>query len=160
MNFWETIVESNTFNFAVLLLIFAVLYRKLNISNVMSQLTADIIKKIEDAKTHREEAKQKLMEAKKLAENLDSDIKSRLESAEQKAAGISEQIEINTQNQVKLIEKNLQNLIIAEEKTLSSEMSKKALEHAITLAEQKIIKALKENPKLHDKFIEESIGAI
>lgn len=32
-NFWNIIVESNTFNFAVLLVIFAVLYKKMNVAD-------------------------------------------------------------------------------------------------------------------------------
>ncbi len=160
MNFWNAVVQSNTFNFAVLLLIFAVLYKKLNISNTVERLKQDIIKKIEDAQLEREMAKEKLHKAKKSVEHLDADIKERLNDANSRAESLSEQIIKNAQEQVKLIEKNVQNVIVGEEKTLSSQMSDKALKKAIELARQKIIKTLEENPKLHDKFIEESIGEI
>ncbi len=160
MNFWNAIVQSNTFNFAVLLLIFAVLYKKLNISDTVENLKQQIINKIEYAKLEREQAKQKLSSAKKLAEHLDDDIKQRLNDADKRAAGLSNQIIKNAQEQVKLIEKNVKNVIIGEEKTLSTQLSDKALKASIKLAKQKIIKTLEENPKLHDKFIEESIGEI
>ncbi len=160
MNFWNAIVQSNTFNFAVLLLIFAVLYKKLNISNTVENLKQDIIKKIEDAKSEREQAKQKLLSAKKLVEHLDEDIKERLNAANDRATGLSEQIIKNAQEQVKMIEKNVQNVIIGEEKTLSTQLSDKALKASVELAKQKIIKTLEDNPKLHDKFIEEGIGEI
>lgn len=160
MNFWNAIVQSNTFNFAVLLLIFAVLYKKLNISNTIENLKQDIIKKIENAKSEREQAKQKLLSAKQLVEHLDEDIKERLNDANTRATGLSEQIIKNAQEQVKLIEKNVQNVISGEEKTLSTQLSDKALKASVELAKQKIIKTLEDNPKLHDKFIEESIGEI
>lgn len=160
MNFWNAIVQSNTFNFAVLLLIFAVLYKKLNISDTVENLKQQIINKIEDAKLKREQAKRKLSSAKKLAEHLDDDIKQRLNDADKRAAGLSEQIIKNAQEQVKMIEKNVKNVIIGEEKTLSTQLSDKALKASVELAKQKIIKTLEENPKLHDKFIEESIGEI
>lgn len=160
MNFWNAVVQSNTFNFAVLLLIFAVLYKKLNISNTVENLKQDIIKKIENAKSEREQAKQKLLSAKQLVEHLDEDIKERLNDANTRATGLSEQIIKNAQEQVKLIEKNVQNVIIGEEKTLSTQLSDKALKASVELAKQKIIKTLEDNPKLHDKFIEESIGEI
>jgi len=160
MNFWNAIVQSNTFNFAVLLLIFAVLYKKLNISNTVENLKQDIIKRIENAKLEREQAKQKLMNAKSSIEHLDEDIKERLNDASHRADNLSEQIIKNAQEQVKLIEKNIKNVITGEEKTLSTQLSDKTLKSAIELAKQKIIKTLEDNPKLHDKFIEESIGEI
>lgn len=160
MNFWNAIVQSNTFNFAVLLLIFAVLYKKLNIANTVENLKQEIIKRIEDAKAEREEAKQKLAHAKSSVEHLDEDIKERLTDASNRADNLSGQIVKNAQEQVKLIEKNIQNVIIGEEKTLSTLLSQKTLKASIELAKQKIIKTLEDNPKLHDKFIEESIGKI
>ncbi len=39
-------------------------------------------------------------------------------------------------------------------------MSDKALQSAISLAKEHITKTLAENPDLHNKFIEESIGEI
>lgn len=160
MNFWNAIVQSNTFNFAVLLLIFAMLYKKLNISNTVENLKHEIIKKIEEAKSEREQAKQKLLSAKQLVEHLDEDIKERLNNVNTRATGLSEQIIKNAQEHVRLIEKNVQNVIVGEEKTLSTQLSDKALKASVELAKQKIIKTLKDNPKLHEKFIEESIGDI
>ena len=52
-NFWNIIVESNTFNFAVLLLIFAILYKKLNISNTVEKIKQDVINTINNAKTEK-----------------------------------------------------------------------------------------------------------
>lgn len=160
MTFWNAIVQSNTFNFAVLLLIFAVLYKKLNISDVVENLKNDIIKRIDDAKLERETAKNKLLDAQKSIENLEDEIKTRLNDANSRAESLSNQIITNAQEQVKLIENNIQNVIAGEEKTLSSQLSENALKASVELAKQKIIKALEDNPELHDKFIEESIDKI
>lgn len=160
MTFWNAIVQSNTFNFAVLLLIFAVLYKKLNISDVVENLKNDIIKRLDDAKLERETAKNKLLDAQKSIENLNDEIKTRLSDANSRAESLSNQIITNAQEQVKLIENNIKNIIAGEEKTLSSQLSKNALKASVELAKQKIIKALEDNPELHDKFIEESINKI
>ena len=61
-NFWNLIVESNTFNFAVLLIIFAVLFKKLNISSGVEKIKQDIINTINNAKNERENAKNKLLD--------------------------------------------------------------------------------------------------
>ncbi len=160
MSFLDAIVQSNTFNFAVLLLIFAVLYKKLNISGIVENLKQDIIKKIEDAKFEREQAKQKLFSAKQEVQHLDRDIKDRLNDAKKRAKDLSDEINKDTEEQVQLIKKNIQNIISGEEKTLSTHLSDRALKASIERARENIIKTLESNPKLHDKFIEKSIGEI
>lgn len=160
INFWKLIVESNTFNFAVLLLIFALLFKKLNISDTVEKIKQNIIKSIEDAKLEREQAKQKLTEAQNSVEHVEEEIKERLQDASIRAKSLAKQIQNETSLKVKLIEKNIERVIEAEEKTLSSQMSDKALKSAIRLAKEHIKKTLAENPDLHNKFIEESIGEI
>lgn len=160
INFWNIIVESNTFNFVVLLIIFAVLFKKLNIANTVEKIKQDIVKAIDDAKFEREQAKNKLLNAQKSVEQLDDEIKNRLKDAKSRAESLSSQIMENAENQVYMIRKNLDRIISAEEKTLSSQMSDKALKSAIELAKQQIIRTLENKPELHNKFIDESIGEI
>ena len=92
MNFWNAILESNTFNFAILLLIFSILYKKLNVSSLVENLKSEVVKRIEDAKQERLQASQKLKDAQKSVENLDNEIKSQLSDATQKAENLSKQI--------------------------------------------------------------------
>lgn len=160
VNFWNLIVESNTFNFAVLLLIFAILFKKFNVSNNIEKIKQNIINAIETAQKERENAKNKLIDAKKAIENIDRDIKQRLDEASSRGEGIAKQILNNTEEQVKLIEKNISRVISAEEKTLSAKMTEKTLNASIELAKQHIIKTLNNNPELHNKFIDESIENI
>ena len=122
-NFWNIIVESNTFNFAVLLLIFAILYKKLNISNTVEKIKQDVINTINNAKTEKENAKNKLMEAEKSIEHIDEEIKQKLSEASIKGDDIAKQILANTNEKVDLIEKNISRVISAEEKTLSAQMT-------------------------------------
>lgn len=160
MNFWNTIVQSNTFNFAVLLLIFAVLYKKMNISLSIDKLKNEIIQRIENAKLEHNQAEINLTKAVKSVENLEDEIKAKLADASLRADGLAKQIEKNAQEQIKLIKKNVQKVIAGEEKTLSAQMSQNVLKSAIELAKQQIVKTLEETPELHNKFIEESIGEI
>ncbi len=160
VNFWKLIVESNTFNFIVLMIIFAVLFKKLNISNTIEQVAQEISKAIENVKKERETAKNKLINAQKSIENLDNDIHQRLLEAEERANGISKQIEENTNSQIELIEKNIKRVILAEEKTLSAQMTEKTLKTSVEIAKKQIINMLKNSPELHNKFIDESIENI
>ena len=159
-NFWNIIVESNTFNFAVLLLIFAILYKKLNISNTVEKIKQDVINTINNAKTEKENAKNKLMEAEKSIEHIDEEIKQKLSEASIKGDDIAKQILANTNEKVDLIEKNISRVISAEEKTLSAQMTQKTLDASIELAKQHIKSLLKDYMDLHNKFIDESIDSI
>ena len=159
-NFYNLIIESNTFNFVVLLIIFAVLFKKLNISAGVEKIKQDIINTINNAKSERENAKNKLLEAEKSIEHIDTDIQQRLDEASQRGEGIAKQILMNTEEQIKLIEKNISRVINAEEKTLSAKITEKTLNASIELAKQHIKNSIAANPDLHNKFIDESIENI
>ncbi|CDE61591.1 aTP synthase F0 B subunit [Fusobacterium sp. CAG:439] len=159
-NFWNIIVKSNTFNFAVLLLIFAFLFKKLNVSALVEKIKQDIINTINNAKAERENAKNKLYDAQKSIEHIEEEIKQRLDEASLRGEGIAKQIAANADEQVKLIEKNISRVINAEEKTLSAKITEKTLKASIELAKQHIKNTLVNNPELHNKFIDESIDNI
>lgn len=159
-NFWNIIVESNTFNFAVLLVIFAVLYKKMNVADGIEKIKQGIINSIDSAKEEQKCAKNKLKDAQKSIENIDSDIAKQLEDAVQRGEGLANQILANTEEKVQLIEKNVKRVINAEEKTLSAKMTEKTLKASIELAKKHIISTLENNQDLHNKFIDESIENI
>ena len=159
-NFWNIIVESNTFNFAVLLVIFAVLYKKMNVADGIEKIKQGIINSINSAKEEQKCAKNKLKDAQKSIENIDSDIAKQLEDAVQRGEGLANQILANTEEKVQLIEKNVKRVINAEEKTLSAKMTEKTLKASIELAKKHIISTLENNQDLHNKFIDESIENI
>ena len=160
MNFWNAILESNTFNFAILLLIFSIFYKKLNVSSVIENLKSEIVKRIENAKQERLLANQKLQNAQKSVENLDDEIKAQLSDATQKAENLSNEIIATANKKATQISSNTKKIIEGEEKTLSAKLNDKVLKASIELAKEKIIKELETNPKLHEKFITESIGEI
>lgn len=159
-NFWNIIVESNTFNFAVLLVIFAVLYKKMNVADGIEKIKQGIINSINSAKEEQKCAKNKLKDAQKSIENIDSDIAKQLKDAVQRGEGLANQILANTEEKVQLIEKNVKRVINAEEKTLSAKMTEKTLNASIKLAKKHIISTLENNQDLHNKFIDESIENI
>ena len=159
-NFWTIIVESNTFNFAILLLLFVILYKKLNVSGGIEKIKQDIINSINNAKEEKAKAENKLSQAQKSVENIDNDIAKQLEEASKRADGIASQILNNTNAKVQLIEKNIKRVISAEEKTLSAQITKKTLNTSIEIARKHIISVLENNHDLHNKFIDESIQNI
>lgn len=157
VNFWNLIVKSNTFNFIVLILIFAILFKKINISSIIEKIRDEIVNTIENAKKEQENAKNKLSNAEKAIENIDDEIKQKLNEASKRAEDMSKQILDNTDLRLKLIEKNIERVVNAEEKTLSAKMTEKTLKTSVELAKKQIINMLESNPDMHNKYIDESI---
>lgn len=160
MNFWQAVVESNTFNFAVLVLIFVLLFSKLNISQMIENIKNQIVQSIDRAKAEKEAADVKLKNAKDLASGVDAEIKTHIRNAQEKAAAIETQIIEKARIQEKYIDKNVDNLIFAEEKNIGNSAIEKTMQKASETAKEKIKSLLSSTPDLHKKFIEESIRKI
>ena len=154
---WDLIVRSNTFNFVLLVAIFWFLFKKINVSHFIEKLQQDIVNTIENVKTSKELAGEKLSKAKDSVKNLESDIKARLDQADVTAKTISDSIYDSTEKRIEIIKSNVEKTIATEEKSLSAKLTEKAAEAAVAIAKNHIINTLKNRPDLHDKYIDESI---
>ena len=157
MNFWSTIVESNTFNFAILVLIFALLWKKLNISSAIESIKDSVIKTIDNAKSEFEASQLKLKNAEISTKNLENEINEIKTNAEKQAEGLSKSIIENSDKQVLAIAENIEKIISAEEKSIIRQASDRTLKISVELAKEHITKVLNSNPELHYKYIEESL---
>lgn len=160
MNVWNVILESNTFNFIVLAIIIIYLMKKLRAGAALENLKNAIIKRIDDSKAEKEKALSELKNAEKAVENLDTEIKERYNLAEQNADGVIKQTVMNAENQVSHILQNAENAIENEEKQISAQILKSTAEKALSTAKDIIAARLKENPELHEKYINEAIEDI
>lgn len=157
IKFWDIIVKSNTFNFAILLLIFAIVANKLKIGKKIEQLKLDIVKSIEDAQLKKEESAKVLSQARFEVENLDKEVSERIKNTKNNAETISEEILKNAGQKVQKYESGVSRTIEAEEKTISATLSKQAATAAVELAKLHIKRTLDNNRELHRKFINDSI---
>ena len=160
MNFWQTIVETNTFNFAILFLIIVVVFKKMNISQTIENIRLEIINKIKSAEAEKQIADEKLKNAQNSVNNLDSFIKEISLNAEKQADGLSKNIIFNAEKQINSIEKNVKGIISSEEKIIQQNATINTLKASTELAKEHIKEILKSNPALHDKFIDESLEEI
>lgn len=159
-NIWNMIVQTNTFNFAILVLIFAVIFRKIKLGEVLENLKEEIVKAIKNAEEEKARAKNELAEAKKSIKHLDEDIQAAISSANSRAEQIASQILVNTQKEIDLIKSNIDKIIKAEEKTISTTLADKTAKASIALAKNHIISVLEDQPELHEKYINESINEL
>ncbi len=156
-NLWNTIVQTNTFNFAILVLIFAIIFKKIKIGEIIENLKNDIVKSIKLAEDEKSKASSELAEAKKSIEHLDDEINLTLKDAESRAKMIAEQIFDNTQKGIEVIKSNIDKVILNEEKTISTALTDKTAKASIELARNHIMSVLEKQPELHEKYINESI---
>ena len=158
--FWNLIVQSNTFNFAILVIIIAVVFAKIDLLGIIEKIKNDVARAIENAKQEKENAEKDLKTAQKTAANTDNEVAEQLKTAENNAQNLSQGIMKNTELQIENIKSNILKVINAEEKSLSAKLTQDTVNNSIELAKQNIINKLNENPDLHNKFIDDSINEI
>ncbi len=160
MNFWTFIVETNTFNFLIMLAIIAVICKLSNVSSLLEKLKSDIVEKLDNAQSEKESSLKRLSEAKQSVQNLDQELENRRKSAEEKAKAVEVKISNDINKQIEYVNNNVLSVIKSEEKKIESRAIEDTLKSSAKLAEEKIKSALKSDPNLHNIFIEESIKAI
>jgi F0F1-type ATP synthase membrane subunit b/b' len=157
---WQVFVSSNLFNFTVFLIIFAIIFKKIDIKNMLASMQQKVIDLIEAAKTSREAAYSQLKAAEKSVENLDSELKVIIEDASKSAEMIGEKLLAEAKKQAQNIESNALKVINAEEKMLTSKLTHNASKASVEIAKKHISKSLDLNPALHEKYINESIDSL
>lgn len=157
LQIWNTIVQTNTFNFIVMAIILSVILKKVNIASVIDKSIQNVVETIEKSKTEKLSARKKLDEANELIKNLESDISSQLSLAEEQGQQLHDNIISDTENKIININANIQRVVEAEEQTLSAALTRKTAAEAVNIAQNHIKNVLNRSPELHDKYICESI---
>lgn len=157
---WDIIVKSNTFNFIIFVAIFTLIFKKINIKGVLDSLQSKLVDLIESAKNAKDEALKELKDVEVLVENLPQVLDEMVADAKKTAETIKEKILKDAQVQVQHIEQNAIKVIGAEEKMLISKLTHKTSIASVEVAKSNIEQALKSNPQLHEKYINESIDSL
>ena len=131
---WNFIVTSNFFNFVVMVLILAWIVKKANLAEVLENVKINIKNTIVRAEEEKTSAEKELQAAQKAVENLESEIKTKIESAEKQAENIAQNIALETEKKVENIKSNIERALTAEEKTISARLSKKTASASSELA--------------------------
>lgn len=153
----DFILKTNTFNFFILFLCFALLAHYLKLGEKLENLKNAVIKRIEDAKSEKENALTNLNKAKNDVANLENEIKDRISNAKTSAQNVASKINDETSKDMEGIIKNSENIIQGEEKSISSKILNKASQNAIELSREYIKSEFAKRSELHERFIRESI---
>lgn len=154
---WNIIVTSNTFNFAVMLIILGMIFKKFNIMQGLENSIQKVIDSIEKSKAEKKSAQEKLAAANDLIKNLDNEIADQLNTAQEQGEILHTNISKDAENRIANIENSIERIVSSEEKTVSTAIAKKTAAAAVSTAENHIKTILKTSPELHDRYIRESI---
>lgn len=157
---WSIIVESNTLNFIIFVMLLGLILKKVNIAGAISALQQKIVKIIDEAKKERDDAHHELIQAEKAVENLGEELKVITEEAQKSAKVLGEKILNEAKKQVEDIEQNAKKVIDAEEKLLISNLTKSTSQLSVETAKSHITGVLEQTPTLHEKYINESIDEL
>lgn len=160
ISFFKYLATSNTINFIIMIVILAVIVKKINVRASLDKSVETIKNTIENSDIEREKAQALLLEAKQKTDALPSDILNLEKEAKSKAEVFKKQIENSTKTSITDIEKNIDRVISIEEKKLSNVITGKTAVASIELAKDNIKNLLKTNPDLHSKFIYESLDEL
>lgn len=157
LDFWNLIVESNTFNFVVLVVIIVMVWQKANFSAKLDQIRLDIIDSMEKAKNEKVKAEKSLYSAQNEVKNLDKEIEHELEEAKKRTKNVVESIENTIRENMDKIEKNITTVIENETRKLNNTLLNDTIDRAITRSEEILKNKFRENPSLHEEYINRSI---
>ncbi len=153
----QLLIQSNTINFLIVLFIVIFLIKKLNVSKKIENVRDEITKYVDSSVTEKEHAEQEL---------------TRINDKISKLPAVVERIKKSTDNNIKNMEKNLQQnieikkqdisnnskrLFTLETKKFKSRLTNLLSEKSIELSRENAIKHLKENPELHKRYIDRAI---
>lgn len=157
---FNLILHSNLFNFAFFMLIIIVICVKVDVPAVLEKMKEKVSSEINNSKVTKEKSFNDLADANMQYSKLPQELENISENAKQKSESLSKQIALETEQKISNIEKNTQNILSAEQKHVTSDLISKLGVKSVEFAKYDIIEELKNNPQLHDKFIEESIAKL
>ena len=156
-DFLHLIVESNLFNFSIFLLIIIVVAKKIDIPSMLEKLKNNISEKINASENKKNNALNKLSEAKESVKASDKEIEIVLNDTKNNAENIKNKIISDANEKIDEINNNSKKIILNEENTLNNLLTSQQAKKSLDIARNHIIQTLKENPDLQRKFLDYSL---
>ena len=160
MEFWNLIVQSNTFNFLIFIGLFALLFKKINFGAMMDKLQAKVMSLIEDDKKAKDDSIVELKRTQEISSKVPTEVRNILDNAEVTADRLGKRILEEAEKQVNSIYKTTDSVVESEGQRIISNLSQKTALASLELAKNHIVKTLKAKPQYHVKFIEDSINEL
>ena len=153
----QTLIQSNTLNFLIVLFIIVFLVKKLNVSEKIEKLSDEIKNYVETSETEKQQAQTELGRINDKIAKLPALSERIRKSTQRNVNNIADNAKKHTEVQKQDITNNAKRLFSLETRLFKSKLTNLLSETSIELAKENAIKQLKENPELHNKYIEKAI---
>ncbi len=160
VSIFEYFAKTNAINFAIMAFILYYILKKINFSSILNKSVEEVEHSIQKSEEDKKEALVLIDKAKYTLSNLPKDIKQIEDFTKQKSEVFQKQLEISTTKKIESINQNVDKVIAIEEKKISQEITGQTIINSVEKSKQDIIEKLKNNPDLHNKFIEESLNEL
>lgn len=156
-NIWNIILQSNTFNFLIFILILGLIFKKIKLKNKIINLQQQKENEVNSAKKAKKDSQSSLIKAESKMQTVGEDMEKIINDSKYTAEIMANNIISSANSQIETINKNAKKIIDNNEykvkKSLSDFVIKKSLEQAKTDIKNQTDK----NADLHQKYIDEAI---
>ncbi|MBR1942235.1 hypothetical protein IJ843_00700 [bacterium] len=160
MEIWNTIVQTNTFNFIIFVLIFAIILKVAKVGNLIASMQEKVKQFVNDSVSAKENSVQNLKKAEETASKVGLEIKEIIDNADLNAMRLGRKILADANVQSENILKSADKVNDANGKKIIYELSQEAALASVELAKKHIINVLDKKPQYHAKFLEDSINEL
>lgn len=157
MEIWNIIVQSNTLNFIIMVVLFVVILKWVKAGSLITSMQEKVKRYIDDSTAAKENSQNELKQAEEYAGKVDSEIKELKENADLSAERLGKKILNEADVLTESILKNADKVNEANGKRIISRLSQDAAVASVELAKKHIINVLAKKPFYHAKFVEDSI---
>ena len=157
---FNTLLYSNTLNFLLMVVLFAVVLRKIDIKKALVSMRDEIRNIVEKSENEKNLALKELSHTEEELEELPSELEKIISDAKMSAVNISKDIEEKGKEEIRKIEKQAVKSIKFEEKKFHEYLASLTSTVAVDLAKDNAVEELRKNPDLHFKFINDALSEL
>lgn len=160
MDIIQILIQSNSLNFIVVLLVVIFILKKMNIKQKFEDIKNQITNYVNESEKEKEISEKGLLEIKNKVEKLPAEIDLIERSVQRSINNFEKKSEKEIQEKCKDIDNTAKRLLNLETKKFKSKLTGILSETSVNLAEDNAINQLKNNRELHDKYIYEAINEL
>ena len=159
-DFFHLLLQSNIFNFILVVAIIFYLVRKFDLKQKIENLANEIKSYVDESEHEKLDAENELKNINDKIAKLPSEIDNINRSADNSVKSLSEKIRIETESQKQDILNNAERLLNLETKKFKSKLVGILSEKSVELVQQNTINQLNSNRDLHKKYIDNAISEL
>ena len=156
----QTLIQTNSLNFIIVLAVLIFILSKLNINEKINKLRDDIKSYVDNSTSEKALAQKELEETEEKIKHLPEETKQIEISAENNIKGFEQKIKKEIEDKKNDIKTSADRILNLEIKQFKAKLTSILSEKSVILAKDNAIEQLKNNRELHNKYIDEAIEEI